>query len=599
MPDRSLDKLLLRNSERTDAITRKFERTLAGRYRDAYNAIEAQIAALYAKMGEPPSLAEARRYNRLQSVQDAIAKEYKSLINKAIADTRGNSAEVFTEAAYGTEWAYDQHLGLAVKWPVIPVEAIRASVWASPDGQAFDQRYKSWAVKDVLAMQSTITSGLAQGISYPKMAKNVRQVVNKSYAEAIRIVRTESNRNYNQGHLDIYDRLDGLGIKARKQWVATLDTRTRDTHGQLDGQFADENGLFSIHGLTAEAPGLFGDPAEDINCIPEYAIPICMNTENLYKREYSGSIIIIKTASGNEIHVTPNHPILTDNGWVSANGIVNGSNICNVSTGEIFGTANPNVNNNPPISAEVFNLFSVVGTINRVGGSNEQFHGDGLDGNVDIISLDRKLRDDIESILYKPLRKFSFTTANVLHGVLPGNSPVGKFINRSLDTFNGFMRGIGKAMAFLWASISHSLKHGLGSIPRRDSMFNEDSAYPSAMDVKGVCDTFFGFPVDVSFDNVVSVESVPYSGHVYNLHTKQGWYGLYHGNGTMSIVHNCRCRVIEVVDDMAPEYRRIRGEGIVEYQTYEKWAGSRGWNPKTGWDLAAKAKIAEEQARKY
>jgi len=49
-------------------------------------------------------------------------------------------------------------------------------------------------------------------------------------------------------------------------WVATLDDSTRKSHGVLDGQIADEKGLFYINGLSAEAPGHFGVDSEDIHC---------------------------------------------------------------------------------------------------------------------------------------------------------------------------------------------------------------------------------------------------------------------------------------------------------------------------------------------
>jgi SPP1 gp7 family putative phage head morphogenesis protein len=266
MPTRDLDKLLLRNNADADATTKRFEKELAKRYRSAYAEIEAQIARLYAKMGDPPSLVEARRYKRLDSLRVAINTEYRKLTKYAIDGTRSNSASVYARGAYGTEWAYDQALGVSVKWPVLSVEAIRASVWNGDSGESFAERFKNWSTKDVIKIQQNITQGIALGEGFPKVARRVRDTINSSYFQAIRIVRTEAMRNYNQAHLEIYDKLDGLGIQANKQWVATLDTKTRDTHGILDGQFADKDGLFHVHGNSTEGPGQFGIAEEDINC---------------------------------------------------------------------------------------------------------------------------------------------------------------------------------------------------------------------------------------------------------------------------------------------------------------------------------------------
>jgi len=265
-PTRELDKLLLRNADRTDATTKAFEAELAKRYREAYKEIEGQLASLYAKMGNSPSLVEARRYGRLDSVKKAIAAEYKKITGYEVKGVRDNSASVYADAYYGSAWAYDQALGYEIKWPLLPVEAIRASVWSGATGENFSERLRQWNTRELLTLQNKITSGLAQGLGYSKVARNVKKEVNDDYSRIVRIVRTEAARNYTQGHLQLYDQLDDMGIKARKKWVATLDTRTRDAHGTLDGQYADENGDFhSPTGAVGPGPGLMNNAADDIN----------------------------------------------------------------------------------------------------------------------------------------------------------------------------------------------------------------------------------------------------------------------------------------------------------------------------------------------
>jgi SPP1 gp7 family putative phage head morphogenesis protein len=46
---------------------------------------------------------------------------------------------------------------------------------------------------------------------------------------------------------------------------------------------------------------------------------------------------------------------------------------------------------------------------------------------------------------------------------------------------------------------------------------------------------------------------------------------------------SCRCAVYDVLDDITPAMRRIRGEGIVEYTNFEDWARPKGWTPSGGW----------------
>jgi len=266
MPTRELDKLLLSNNNAADGITKRFEVELARRYVAAYDEIEAQIGKLFAKMGDTPSLAEAKRYKRLDNLRAAIIVEYRKLTKYAIVGTRDNSATIYARGAYGTQWAYDQAIGVELKFPVLSVEAIRASVWNSDSGENFEKRFKKWETKDVITWQDKITQGLVLGEPYAKVARAVRDAINSSYYQAIRIVRTEAHRNYSQGHLETYSHTEELGIQARKQWVATLDTRTRDTHGSLDAVFADKDGKFYTSHGSALGPGLFGIASEDIQC---------------------------------------------------------------------------------------------------------------------------------------------------------------------------------------------------------------------------------------------------------------------------------------------------------------------------------------------
>jgi intein/homing endonuclease len=47
---------------------------------------------------------------------------------------------------------------------------------------------------------------------------------------------------------------------------------------------------------------------------------------------------------------------------------------------------------------------------------------------------------------------------------------------------------------------------------------------------------FDGLAGAVVLDPIVAVRRLPFSGHVYNLHTETGWY-----IASGILVHNCRC----------------------------------------------------------
>ena len=111
-----------------------------------------------------------------------------------------------------------------------------------------------------------VKQGLINGTSYAKQAQALKATFDGNAYNALRVVRTEGNRLANAGTYLNSEDLKEAGVSIRRQWVATLDGRTRDSHQALDGQYEDDNGLFHIHGLSARYPGDFGDPAEDISC---------------------------------------------------------------------------------------------------------------------------------------------------------------------------------------------------------------------------------------------------------------------------------------------------------------------------------------------
>ena len=80
------------------------------------------------------------------------------------------------------------------------------------------------------------------------------------------IVRTEAHRIYEASSEDARQQAKAAGAKIAKQWDATLDGKTRDSHRQLDGTVVETDEYFTLGNKKAKYPGDFGDPAEDCNC---------------------------------------------------------------------------------------------------------------------------------------------------------------------------------------------------------------------------------------------------------------------------------------------------------------------------------------------
>ena len=81
-----------------------------------------------------------------------------------------------------------------------------------------------------------------------------------------RIAETDATRIYNQGALDTVS-VNNAQDGTIKRWVTMMDDRVRDTHSYLEGMEVPYNARFYTYdGDSAEAPGMFSLPENNINC---------------------------------------------------------------------------------------------------------------------------------------------------------------------------------------------------------------------------------------------------------------------------------------------------------------------------------------------
>lgn len=117
-------------------------------------------------------------------------------------------------------------------------------------------------------MNSAITQGIVQGETIPQIAKRIVNTTGeRSYSSAVRNARTAYTGAQNAGRMEGLHQAQELGIKVKKQWMATLDDRTRDTHADLDGQIRDVDEPFEVDGMEIDYPGdPTADPSLVYNC---------------------------------------------------------------------------------------------------------------------------------------------------------------------------------------------------------------------------------------------------------------------------------------------------------------------------------------------
>lgn len=93
-------------------------------------------------------------------------------------------------------------------------------------------------------VRSALTQSFLTGESIPDMAKRLRGVADMNVRSAIRIARTAITGTENRARVDSYVAANDIGINCEKQWMASLDGRTRDSHRALDGHHVKPDAVF-------------------------------------------------------------------------------------------------------------------------------------------------------------------------------------------------------------------------------------------------------------------------------------------------------------------------------------------------------------------
>ena len=90
------------------------------------------------------------------------------------------------------------------------------------------------------------------------------QVEDLSEEGILRIIETESHRDYNTG---VYDAAKQSGKKVMKQWQTMMDGRVRDTHSYLQSAMVNlDDKFYTFDGDSALYPGGFELPENNVNC---------------------------------------------------------------------------------------------------------------------------------------------------------------------------------------------------------------------------------------------------------------------------------------------------------------------------------------------
>lgn len=394
-----------------------------------------------------------------------------------------------------------------------------------------------------------------------------------------------------------------LGDTLRKAWVATVDSRTRREHFALDGAVVPLDGKFQMGRYELRRPGDSSAPVEQTaNCFTGEVPVSAEGAQRVFRSMYSGPLVELSTRGGRRLTGTPNHPVLTERGWVGLGQLHKGDRLVRAPRGEQLAGGDPDVERQPPVLAEVFDAAQGVRAVERVDGVLVDFHGDRPDGEVEVVAVDGELRDRLDTALAQQLGELALAGRDVGESPFAGTRASGDLPVSAHATSHGLVGGAGEAPPLLRTGPRHPLHHRRGPAANLHPGVGEhladrvpvDSGAPgeglladarrvladhlagveargalageterrglstppqrpgaqqpvpdeAVADTEGVGDLLRGLPGLVSFDEVEHVGTRVFSGHVYTLQTESG---VFLADSIVS--RNCRCRLIILGED--------------------------------------------------
>ena len=245
---------------------KQLSRQLYSAYQQSIDEITAEVKAIMDK-NEELRFPEKLKLARLQSLRSQIndqMKHIKSSQHKTIYDYLNSLGHIgYNELFY--EFEMSQQFPLS--FTMLSDKAILAIVNTPVANLKLSTRLNDGVVRKLRKnILSALRRGFNNGDSYEKIARDLANAGESSYKRALNIARTEGGRISGVTHQMSQEDAKKAGARVEKEWDATLDLSTRDSHARLDGTRIGVDEYFKANGHKALQPHLFGVASEDCNC---------------------------------------------------------------------------------------------------------------------------------------------------------------------------------------------------------------------------------------------------------------------------------------------------------------------------------------------
>lgn len=270
------------------AAVDELEKRIKEIYTAAYNDLYKNVSEYKAKIQKKWDEVEKQYNNGTITLAEKQAKQAQLLSGTTWIKTRDHVADILTKTnelataivnesaedffAYSVNHAnYDMENGAGVSFGfgIYDRNTIYSLIKDEPEllpkKKLDPNKDVPWNMKKI---DQAVAQSIVMGESIPQLAKRIADVTSSANrVSMLRAARTAMTGAQNGGRVASMREAEKMGLRVQKKWMATLDSRTRDTHRHLDGQSVPLDEKFTVNGKEIDFPGDPTAPPELVyNC---------------------------------------------------------------------------------------------------------------------------------------------------------------------------------------------------------------------------------------------------------------------------------------------------------------------------------------------
>lgn len=245
------------NNKSEENLQKELSELYRGAYKDALDAVATRTAKFEDIYAQQYKAYQDGKYTdeqwkawvntqirRSEALEKAVADMSQRMTdtNTIAADyINGKAVGVYAENANWEAFEIETGVNGTVRFDLVDEKALRNLASGSNQSE-FRAKWKEMGTNppndykwNFERIQTAVQMGLLRGDSIRSMTDRFLQVMGSNEKAAVRNARTAMTSARNAGKLETFERAAEKGLEVIKEWIATSDDRTRDSHSHLDG----------------------------------------------------------------------------------------------------------------------------------------------------------------------------------------------------------------------------------------------------------------------------------------------------------------------------------------------------------------------------